>query len=84
MPYSYGREIMKDWVIEALRTLGGQGDIVDICRIVWEQHEEDIRKSGELLYKWQYEIRWVGTLLRKEGRLLQASQSPKGIWELSE
>lgn len=54
---SSSREIMTKWVLEALHELGGSATILDICKKVWESHENDIRQSGNLLYEWQYEIR---------------------------
>ncbi len=78
-----GREIMTEWVLEALRLLGGSARILDICKKVWELHESDIRLSGDLLYEWQYEIRWAGDILRREGKLCPADISPKGIWRLA-
>lgn len=80
---SKGREIMKKWVLEALQALGGQARIIDICKKVWEAHEQDIKESDDLLFEWQYEIRWAGSLLRKEGLIRSASLSPRGIWELA-
>ncbi len=79
---SGGREIMADWVLEGLRLLGGRAHILPICKKVWELHENDIRQSGNLLYEWQYEIRWAGNILHREGRLRPADASPRGIWEL--
>jgi len=78
-----GRATMTDWVLEALRLLGGRAAILDICKKVWELHEKDIRASGNLMYEWQYEIRWAGDILRREGMLRPASVSPRGIWELA-
>jgi len=74
---------MKKWVLEALQALGGQARILDISKKVWESHEQDIRESDDLLFEWQYEIRWAGSLLRDEGLIRPASLSPRGIWELA-
>jgi hypothetical protein len=57
---SRGRVIMTDWVVEALQALGGSGAILDIARHIWNNHEADIRTSGDFLYEWQYELRWAG------------------------
>lgn len=75
---------MKEWVLEALRAKGGKAIILEVCKFVWQTHRSEIEKTGDLLYEWQYEIRWAGTLLRKEGLMRQADQSPRGIWEISE
>lgn len=76
------RASMKAWVEEALRDLGGKGTILDICKKVWEKHGDEIRDSGDMFYKWQYEIRWSGDMLRKQGVLRPADQSAHGMWEL--
>ena len=39
------REIMTDWVVEALQQLGGRGSILEISRRVWDRHEPDIRAA---------------------------------------
>lgn len=78
-----GRKLMTDWVEEALREMGGSATILDICKHVWRHHEQDIREEGDLLYKWQYEIRWSGDLLRRDGVLRPAEASERGAWELS-
>jgi len=52
------REMMTEWVVEALQQLGGRRTILDISRRVWDRHEPDIRAAGDLLYEWQYELRW--------------------------
>ncbi|MFX1286895.1 MAG: hypothetical protein ACFFB5_24895 [Promethearchaeota archaeon] len=76
------RVSMKRWVVEALKDLGGKGTILDICKKVWEKHGDEISVSGDIFYKWQYEIRWSGDILRKEGVLRPVNQSAYGVWEL--
>ena len=43
------REMMTEWVVEALTQLGGRGTILEISRRVWDHHEPDIRAAGDLL-----------------------------------
>ena len=78
-----GREIMAGWVVEALEQLGGRGTIIDIARRVWDRHEPDIRAAGDLLYEWQYELRWAGDILRRDGVLRPSDDTQRGIWELA-
>jgi len=78
-----GCEIMTDWVEESLRLLGGSASILEIARHVWNNHEADIRNAGDLLYEWQYELRWSGDLLRREGIIRPADASPRGVWQLA-
>jgi hypothetical protein len=73
--------MMTSWVVEGLESLGGSGRMVDVARAVWERHEPDIRAYKDLLYEWQYELRWAAFFLRREGILRR--KSPRGVWELA-
>jgi hypothetical protein len=50
---------------------------------VWDRHEPDIRAAGDLLYEWQYELRWAGDILCRDGVLRPTEDVPHGIWELA-
>jgi hypothetical protein len=71
------------WIVEALGDLDGKGTIVQICRHVWERHEDDLRHSGDLFYTWQYDIRWAAQRLRDQLVLVPAAQTPRGVWHLA-
>jgi len=71
------------WLVEALKANNGRASIVDICKHVWKNHEEELRRSGDLFFTWQYDIRWAATHLRKGGILRPAGVSPSGVWELA-
>lgn len=73
--------MMTEWVVEALRSLGSSGTMVEVARAIWEQREPDIRKTKDLLYEWQYETRWAAFFLRREGVIQK--RSPRGVWELT-
>ena len=77
------REMMTEGVVEALTQLGGRGTILEISRRVWDHHEPDIRAAGDLLYEWQYELRWAGDILRRDAVLRPTEDVPRGIWELA-
>ena len=72
-----------DWLYDALRALGGSARIPEVCKYIWEQHENELRNSGDLFYTWQYDIRWAAYQLRKSGKMKPNALSPKGIWELA-
>ena len=76
------KELLKPWVVEALRAAGGSASVVEVARRIWESHEQDIRAAGDLLYTWQYDVRWAAHALRREGVVKAADASPRGIWEL--
>ncbi|WP_118134302.1 hypothetical protein [Oceanicella sp. SM1341] len=56
------------WVAQALTELGGRGSVVDVAKIIWRDHSEDLRASGDLFYTWQYDMRWAAQSLRDTGR----------------
>jgi hypothetical protein len=60
---------LKEWVLTALRDLGGRGRVVEIARHMWEHHEGDLRSAGDLFFTWQYAMRWAGQELQHEGKL---------------
>ena len=78
------RESLKEWVVEALRAKGGSASIAEICKHIWQSHEPEIRNSGDLLYKWQYDMRWAGQVLRNSGVLQPKSRGDQGPWRLAE
>lgn len=76
-------QVLEEWVLEALHRLGGGAHYIIIAKYIWDHHENDLRKSGDLFYRWQYDMRWAAKVLRLQGKLKQAAESPRGIWELS-
>lgn len=77
------RVMMTDWVLEALKELNGSASFVRIARHVWEHREQEIRSVPDLLYEWQYELRWAAFFLRRDGILRATTDSPRGVWELA-
>jgi hypothetical protein len=76
------KDVLKNWVVNAIKANQGSATIVDVCKYVWENYEKELRQSGDGFYTWQYDIRWAGQKLRDDGTLKPASLSPKGIWIL--
>jgi len=76
------KEDLSGWLIEALRANNGSASIVEVCKYVWNNYENELRGSGDLFFTWQYDIRWVATRLQNKGILRAAEASPSGIWEL--
>ena len=54
------RRKLMQWVVEAIQANSGSATIVQICKHVWTNHEEEIINSGDGFYTWQYDIRWAG------------------------
>jgi hypothetical protein len=74
---------LEEWILEALRALGGEGAIPRICDEVWRRHEDELRRSGDLFFTWQYDIRWAAQRLRDQRVLVPNAQTPRGIWRLA-
>ena len=53
------REDMKAWVVTALTSLGGKAWPSDVAKYIWDNYEAELRRSGKLLYTWQYDVRWA-------------------------
>ncbi len=77
------KEDLSGWLIEALRANNGSASIVEVCKYVWNNYENDLRRSGDLFFTWQYDIRWAATRMQNKGILRAAESSPSGIWELA-
>jgi len=77
------KEDISGWLIEALRANNGSASTVEVCKYVWNNYENELRRSGDLFFTWQYDIRWVATQLRNKGILRAAESSSSGIWELA-
>lgn len=70
-------------LVGILKNLGGKSHFVPICRLVWGNHENWIRRSENMLYIWQFELGWAATRLRKKGIMLPDSGRRDGTWELA-
>jgi len=66
---------LQEWVLEALRTLGGEGHLARVAEHIWVNHEKELRASGDLFFTWQYDMRWAAQNLQNAGRLLKLSRS---------
>jgi len=73
---------LPDILYKAIKDMGGQTNIIDVCKYIWKKYKTDLQHSGDLFYSWQYDIRWAATELRKSGRMKTAEISPRGIWEI--
>jgi|LauGreSuBDMM15SN_2_FD.fasta_scaffold08446_3 hypothetical protein len=74
------RSDLKKWVFEALQILGPTS-VPNIAKHIWDNHQNELKASGDLFYTWQYAMRWEGQKLQLEGKL---RKNGKGrIWELT-
>jgi len=62
------RNDLQEWVYEAVKSNGGTASVVEVAKHIWEQHEDELKASGDLFYTWQYDMRWAADKLRKANR----------------
>lgn len=74
------RDKLKIWVVDALKANAGSARVPEIARYIWDNHEPELRASGDLFYTWQYAMRWAGQILQKEGKLNKSG--PNRQWLL--
>lgn len=74
---------LQDWILKALHDLGGDATVVEVSRWVWTHHEGDLRKSDDLFYTWQYDLRWAAQKLRDEGVLAPTARGRASSWRLA-
>jgi hypothetical protein len=77
------RDDLEAWLIQALTASGGAGTIVQACKYIWEEHEDELRSSGDLFYTWQYDVRWMANRLRRKKIMRAVQESPAHVWELA-
>lgn len=76
--------VLRPWVVDALQELGGGGSVVEVARLIWRDHEEDLRGMGNLFYTWQYDMRWAAQKLRDDGTLVKLHGQRSGRWTLAD
>lgn len=77
------REDLKPWILDALKLHGGKARVVQVCKYIWDTHENKIKTSGDLLYTWQYDVRWAAQQLRDSGILKPMHGSRTKPWEIA-
>ncbi|MCW4985468.1 hypothetical protein, partial [Enterobacter hormaechei] len=77
------RESMKQWIIECLQEREGSAWPREVSKYVWDSYEAELRDSGDMLYTWQYDIRWAAQQLRNEGTLKPVNRRRDLPWELA-
>lgn len=66
------RDVLQDWVLDALRATKGIGSPASVAKHIWQHHRQALEQSGDLFYTWQYDIRWAAQRLRDAGVLVKA------------
>jgi hypothetical protein len=53
----FSKADLEEWVIDALRALGGEAHLTRIAEHIWVHHKDDLQASGDLFFTWQYDMR---------------------------
>jgi hypothetical protein len=77
------RENLREWVHSAIKHHGGRATIVQVAEYIWSNHEAELRRSGELFYTWQYDMRWAAQKLRDTKILSNVKSVERGIWAIT-
>jgi hypothetical protein len=77
----HSREVLKRWVVDALKRNGGEAHLLTVAKDIWANHEAELRSAGDIFYSWQYDMRWACTALREKG-VVESALKP-GIWKLA-
>jgi hypothetical protein len=73
---------LERWILEVLTARGGTAHHVRVAEAIWDEHRTDLEASGDLLFTWQYDLRWAAQRLRDSGRLEEVQGRGDGIWRL--
>ena len=74
------RDPLPLWVNRVPKEPGGSGTIGDVARIIWRDHEADLKSGRDFFYTWQYCVRWAASKLRRSGEIKAVELSPRGVW----
>jgi hypothetical protein len=80
----YSKVDLELWLLEALKELGGSAHHIRIAERIWAKHASDLRVSGDLLFTWQYDLRWAAQRLRGSGELSAMEGRRDGVWNLAD
>lgn len=87
------RNDLPELLYNTIKELGGKADMMTIFKKFYHDNEQLLKKSGDLFYTWNYDIRWAATKLRKKNKMRPARQwentygadiSSRGILEIIE
>jgi len=69
-------------IVISLKAHKGRAKIVQIAEFIWRNYDSELRKSGDLFFTWQYDMRWAANRLRRKEVMKPSENSPSGVWEL--
>ena len=63
------KQLMSEWIIEALKKHGGKAKERDLKKYIWDNYKSKIETSEFLLYNWQEVYRWTISQLRRNSSI---------------
>ena len=76
------RDDLQEWVVASLKAHKGSATITQSAKFIWEHYEQDLRRSGDLFFTWQYDMRWACTKLREKNVVAPHHSGSPGLWRL--
>lgn len=76
------RQSLLPIILEALGESGGSARMRDIAKYIWDNHQAELKQSGEFFYVWQYDLRWAGDALVRQRKIKKGP--PQGVWHLTQ
>jgi len=74
--------MLQEWIVEALRKLGGKGQIVDVAEEIWLRHQAELERDRTLFFTWQYRMRWAAKQLVDKRILRKERRGAGSVWVL--
>ena len=66
-------------VEKAIKAYGGSATIVEVCKYIWDNYNDELSQSGDLFFTWQYDVRQAAQYLRDKNK---SYIKEKGVWAL--
>jgi hypothetical protein len=76
------QETLVPWVYKAVKDAGGEASIIEVAKYIWKRHQRDLEKS-DLLYTWQYDMRWAAQKLRDEKKFISTASQSNRKWVIA-
>jgi len=74
--------MLQEWIVEALRKLGGKALIVDVAEHIWKHHKDELERDRILFFTWQYRMRWSAKQLVDKRFLRKEKRGANSVWVL--
>lgn len=73
---------LESWLLDALRSLGGEAQPLEVARWIWRQKQTALRSSGDLFFTWQRDLYEAARTLRNRGQM-ERVRPPRNRWVLT-